>query len=526
MQKALEQQHTSNFGGIFSPLAQYPGASYTHLWSQKRYTIPIVPKKETKSIGRENIFVRTKAVSMPLHHFKSALLLVEDASASSLDKYALRDAGLEHIRSLNLGLQAVTLLNEELNTANMPSIPSLDDTTNNTAKSPSAPHIDIIFCHARCQDISARAFIELVRTHPAFNHIPIILLAKNDAEAELLQTIEKTANFIGLIKRPYTAQSLHEYIGAMSAKLQIENISENVGSAEEFFTLLQRYENAKSGEGRAEFFFQEAMRAMQEKSFNDAIKAFKKTLFHANFKGEAEVGLAAAYKAKGDAKNYRYYIHEATLTFIRANKWDKARMAFEKLIKIMPTAEDMYAQRAKYLVNAKAYAKAAETLLAAPNKQELVHHKNTSALLIEACLYSENPPFTVEQIIKAFKDPSLQPLALGLRKALEVGQKKYDRSLQKRRDARKIQEEKAKEMAQNAANKAPHIHAFSESIPGAPSLLSNVESKKITSKDKAKKQAPIAPLQEEDIESQALAAFPKLQEVASVIKVTLKLMKD
>ncbi len=532
MQKTSEQQHSSNFGGIFSPLAQYPGANYARMWSQKKYDEPVAPKKTTKNAKNaksENIFVRTKAVNMPLHNFKSALLLLEDASASSLDRYALRDAGIKHVRTLNLGLQAATLLAEELTKAQMPSIPNLNEEAEITLKNADVPAVDIIFCHARCQDISARAFIDMVRTHPAFSNIPIILLAKNDSEMELLQAVENTpqAKFIGLIKRPYTAQSLQEYIDAMFAKLQLEKTSEPMGNAEDFFALLQRYEHAKSGEGRAEFLFKEGMRSLQEKSYHAAISSFKKVLFHANFKGEAEVGLAAAYKAKGDTKNYRYFIYEATFTFIRACKWDKARMAFEKLMKIMPAAEDIYAQRAKHLVNAGNYVKAAETLLAAPNLQELVQHENTKVLLIEACLYTENPPFTVEQIVKTFTDASLRPLALSLRKALEVGQKKYDSKLQKRRDARKIQEEKVKKMAQNTTEK-PHIHAFSESIPGAPSLLSNVESKKISSQDKStsKQHGPITPLQEEDVESQALAAFPKLQEVASVIKVTLKLMKD
>ncbi len=512
---------SSHFGGIFAPLTQYPGANYGHLWAQKKYDTPFAPKKPASPINPQTIFVRTRAPmqSVPMHNFRSALLLVEVGSASNLDKQALREAGIEQIHTVSSGVQAVHILLDQL--------PHEQTITDDSLAQPhrATPCIDVLFCYARCEDMSASAFVELIRLHPTLGKLPIILLAKNQAEAELLQTME--ADFQGLIVRPYTIESLQKqiYIFGHNTVLPANNATEA-----DFMTSLLRYENAQNSDGKAEFHFQEALRQLQEKSFDTAISSFKKTLYHGQYKGEAEVGLAAAYRSKNELAAYRYYMHEATLTFIRAGKWDKAKIAFEKLVPLMPSAAQIFVHRAQHLIRAQNYELAAQTLLAAPNFADFVQLKSTTLGIAKACLYTENPPFTVEQVIKAFTDASLKPIVSSLRQSLGKAQEQYDTSMRSKREARQKQKEKALRIQKKAVpsmENTAKIHALSESLPGEPSLLNDVvkKSKKEIEKKSPENTAIIAPLQEHEADTKALAAFPKLQEMASVIKVTLKLMK-
>ncbi len=519
-QTQQRQNQATHFGGIFAPLAQYPGASYAKILSEKIEQHSFTPRP-TK---REKILVRSKTpymknMSKNILPFKSALLIVDMENNASLDRSALRDAGIKYVRVLTSGLQAAKILS---------SGPS--------SSQGEGDNIDIVFCHARFDDMSAVQWIELIRTHPALKSLPVVALVGSSVEEHFLQNLDFTA----IMARPYSPKILHDKLADID---HVQAFYRNVESPV-FDAALQRFESCNTEDGKASFYMEEGMRFVQQKEWDSAIQAFNKSMIHPTQKGDSELGIAAAWRGKQDIEKFRYYVYEAGLTFARAGQWSKARTAYSYMLKAVPKAPSPFVRIAQSYVRAGEYAKAAQALI---KGIDLSPHENVANYIAKACLYTENPPYTLQKVKQFFVDPILQDIVKALDENLQQAFEARQDTVSKGREERARLEAKAKEYNANKANatssnavKIKSVvdledeledddfgplyydedsdESILESIPGNPSLMQDDYVKKEQGK-------VLQLMNEDDMESQLFTSFPKLNEAATVIKTTLKLMK-
>ncbi len=514
MQKAQNKNHLakpSNFGGIFAPLAQYPGASYAKLLAEKiEQDTPIVPNKKApkKTFVRSSMPRTMKKINLP---FKTALLIVDTESNANLDRAALRDAGISQIRVLTSGLEAAKVL---------------------SAKTNEDQPVDIVFCHPRFEDMSAVQWIELIRSHPTLKYLPIVSLVGSPAEEKLLLAV--LDGFDDSLTRPYSPKNLQDKL------LQLSHLYEEDRRLDlpslVFDAALLRFENRKTEDGKAGFYMEDGLRFMTEKQWDNAIQSFNKAMLHVEYKGDAELGLAAAWRGKQNVEKFHYYLYEASLTFTRANKWTKARSAYKHVLRSMPKAPSPFVRTMQNLIRAEKYTEAAETLIAG---LDLSKHENIANHIAKACLYTENPPYTLQKVKQYFTDQALKEIVKSLDVHLHQAFVTHQDSVNKAREAKAKLEQKAREQLKAAALVKPVIedlidhdlddykiadeYAEDESIlddiPGKPSLMQD---------DYIKQQdrEGVVPLMNaNDLESQMFSSFPRLNEAATVIKTTWKLMK-
>ncbi len=351
--------------------------------------------------------------------------------------------------------------------------------------------------------------------------------------------------------------------------LEANSITQGAESTEEFESTIKRLEGYQHQSGKGEQYFHEGLKFLKEKAWDKAIVALNKALYNKEMKGEAEYGLAAAWQGKKNIEKQSYYLNEACLSLVRSQKWARARLAYTQLLKVMPNALNPFVRTAESLVRAQKFRDAGATLvlgLGLGNTEDVVER------MARACFYTENPPFTLSQIQKAFTAQDLQSIVQALPQALQAFSEKHEKSLQKRRDEQALLRQKAREM--KPASYAPRAFGGSvqnhegqkQSVLGADFLdlaplgggntsfgeahdeeFTFIHDPKLAKKQKAarnkssesffsrknKKDADatknpqntvLTPLQEDDLAVQMFS--PGLNELATVIKTTWKLMNQ
>ncbi len=538
-----------HMGGMFSPLAQYPGAGYSEVFSSGRTQEALLKEKPKPLQKEDKTFVRTKMPmeNMQAHSFTSALLLVEVEGNARMDKSALREVGIAKVQVLTSGILAGRFLEHK-------------------SKSQESDNIDIIFCHARLEDMSALQFAELVKLNPSFKNIPVVAIVGNAEEGNLFQSIANA--FTAIITRPYSINELQKALVETREKLRTSFYapkSEQVKTEEKFDAVLKRLEGYQGQGVKATMHFNEGLRFLKEKSWDLAIVSLSKVLYNLELKGEAEYGLAVAWQGKNNMDKYAYFMNEACLSLVRTQKWARARHAYTKLLHVMPTALNPFLVTAEGLIRAQQFRDAGATLLLGIN---LSKPQDVLDRIAKACFYTENISYTLSQIQKNFTASELQPLVQALPQKLEDMGKQHAALIEKKRNERLLLRRKAQLLQSKAdpfslspfapttQNKeeasSPIDLGQPEEVSGKDSFpfFDDEESEHIKSKPSQKKfglfssgkkskkrsdkitqestsgekNKSITPLQEEDFEVQFLSKG--LNEIATVIKTTWRLMKD
>ncbi len=425
--------HNKPLGGLFSPLAQYPGAGYAEVFATARSEPPIAEHKPAQVAHKTIVRTKNTMAHVPDHFFTSALLLVDDEGNARMDKNTLREAGIGKIQVLTSGLLAARFLSHY-------------------AKEIDAKHIDIIVCHPHLGDMSALQWIELMRLHPVLKHLPVLGIAGSEDTAKLLRAFG--GGFTEILVRPYSQDDLRRILYKMqeitlAAQSQRQSQSE-YGQREQaekdnaiFAKGLKRLESFQSEGGRAESFVQDGLQWLKIQEWDKAITTLNKALYSQEMRGEAEYGLAVAWQGKKNVEKYCYYLSEACVSLVRSQKWAKARMAYTQLLKVMPKAANPFVIVAEALVRAQKYREAEGTLvLGLP----LGNAQDTTERLARACYYSDDPSFALEKIQKSFTAPLLHPIVQALSEALKKVGEEHEQRLQKRREERAALREKSRSL--------------------------------------------------------------------------------
>ena len=338
------------------------------------------------------------AASSPLP-FRTALLLVDAESNAAVDRRALREAGLTQVRILTSGIQAARLL---------------------AGRDPDEPRYrpDVILCHKKLADMEGQQLVELVRLHPRLLALPILMVVSSKDEHALLDALGVGGS--GVLARPYSqaalAKVLQQLAHETSAYLHSAEAELDTGA---FDDALRHFDQTLAEAGNPDRAFRTGMQALHDRDWDSAITAFQKAMRQMALKGESELGLAAAWRGKGDMRKYCYYLNEAGHTFARAMQWHKARVVYTRLLRTAPTAPSPFLAVAENLIRSEKFDEAAEALAAG---YDLGCLKDMPDRLARACLFNDDPDDSVDQMLLSLRTTPLaaevDTLGCGVREAL------------------------------------------------------------------------------------------------------------
>lgn len=501
----------SLFGGAFGPLAQYPGSGYGYATWKKSFTPPAPPVRTPDTGAEQSRNPTTHCMSTPTPplDFDIALLLVETEANAAVDRRVLRDAGIAQIRILTSGVAAARQLAA-------------------LADDPSGQMPDVVLCHKILEDMTGTEFVTLARMHPRLATLPVLIIAGNDSEAEKLRAL--SSGFSGMLTRPYSEQDLRvelrdaAYAATASASLRAAHRDKVSG---DFNKALERYENLREMAGTPEAAFAEGMQNLHKQEWDKAIRAFQKALRRAGLKGEAELGMATAWKGKGDIRRYRHYLAAAGHTFARASQWHRARTVYARLLREDPTASSPFLAAADRLIREERYDEAAQALAAgydiSPDNDEIPER------LAQACLFTNNPEYAAERIKTSLGNTCIAPLASGVSENIRKAINDQERRIQERRRAMERIQIAA---AATAAASPAEVPRLAPGVVMSATEESREKPRKGSFSHEKKSDGPplkgavptVDPMfNEEDAESRLFSWFPGLNEALTVAKTTWKL---
>ncbi len=484
----------------------------------------------------------------PPLNLPGVLLLCESEPLGALDKRAIREAGAAEVRVMTSGVAAARML---------------------AGLAPAKPGFspEIIVCTQKLADMDGEQFCAILRLHPRLLAMPILLVLPNDSEAEQLKTLGSGAS--ALLGRPYSVPVLQEKLAALAAerpRLEQLRLAAQHADTSAFDAALATYGILLRPERQPEDYFRVGMRCLEENRWNHAISAFQRALRSAQIKGEAELGMAAAWKGKGDMPRFRAWLARAAETFVRARRWHRARTAYVRLLQDDPSAKSPFIAEAHRLIREKAYEEAAEALA-----QSLEVTPRAQDKFARICLTAQSPEAMLAALEaglgKTMGDAAGDALSRDIRESLNAFAR--EREERQRQVAAERQWQLSRTMAaQRTASEASAPDETAEDAAGVPLPTdadvgaSNMRGSRPQERSPAEDgavvpPAPVAaerglpgggaslpgtgeseaapppapaqpalqPLTEAEATSGLFARRPKINELFSVIKLTWKLMR-
>lgn len=550
-------RQSRSFGGVFGPLAQYPGSSYANLLrtaeQPEMHSVTGLLPVQASVFSQKTPGILRMSATPDTHPYTSALLLVDAESNAAVDRRALREVGITQIRVMTSGLLTARLLAGYLN-------------------GEETYHPDVLLCHQKLADMQGTHLALLLRKHPRLLGLPILAVVGNVNEAERLKAL--STGFSGLLVRPYSHERLNQTLHSLSMgnEEQRVHMGRQLLDTESFDAALRQYELSLGVAGSPEQSFNAGLQHLHSRRWDEAIQAFQRALHQLSLKGEAELGLAAAWRGKGDLKKYCYYLNEAGHTFARATLWHKAKVAYARLLMLDPDATNPFLATAESLVRAARFEEAAEALAQGYDRLP----EEVPQRLAQACIFTENPEFSAHKVQRALGATALAYCAEELGARIHEALAEQARVAQARREemAQWQGERQREEAASLAASATPSsiapftaVESFDErgagielaEAPTRPARLTmenegegdngatlNVNNQESgqhgeQTQGRTKNHAgqlrgnavrttppllePLAPMSEEDAESRLFSSFPGLNEALTVAKVTWKLLR-
>ena len=443
------------------------------------------------------------------------LLLSENESLATLDKRALRDAGVTRVQVMTSGIRAARMLADSAHP--LKTLP------------------DVVICGQKLGDMAGEQFCAILRLHPLFLGLPVLLILPNDNELAQLTTLGCGAS--ALLSRPYSVTELREKLLSLvtnkPAMTQLQTAT-RMADTKDFDRALDTYGLLLKPTRCPEDYFRVGMQCLQQNNWNSAINAFQRALSSQLVKGEAELGIACAWKGKGDQQRFRAWLARAADTFVQARCWHRARAAYVRLLKEDPSAKNPFLARARRLILQGLYDEAADALA---QGYEVTPREQLCDHVAQTCLKADEPARMLE-LLEASLGQALgtEQSGLGdaLRESLDAVTRKHEQHLKRESErrrqemSRKLTEKKLAEKATAAALEAegrkssvPAVSAFGvdETAP-VPAMAA---ADRLPASET--QEAFLPPLSVNDATSDLFSGVPKLNEMLSVMKCTWKLSR-
>lgn len=298
------------------------------------------------------------------------LLLSESDSLASLDRRALREAGASRVDSMTSGIDAARML-AALDPVQATLLP------------------DVVVCSQKLADMDGEQFCAILRLHPLLLDLPVLLILPNDSEVEQLKTLGCGAS--ALLARPYSINVLKAHLDSLTTSrpsLQQLQDAQRYTDTSSFDQALATYGILLKPVRQPEDYFRVGMQCLQQRQWNNAINAFQRALRGALIQGHAELGMAVAWKGKGDMAQYRHYLGLAATTFVRARHWHQARTVYVGLLREDPDARSPFLSEAFQMMRQGQYDEAAEVL---SQGHDVTPRRQLTERIAQTCLSTDEP---------------------------------------------------------------------------------------------------------------------------------------
>ncbi|MBQ7607158.1 MAG: response regulator [Desulfovibrionaceae bacterium] len=265
------------------------------------------------------------------------VLINENQSINTNDRKVIRDAGVEHIAAMTSGYETAKKL----------------------AKKPDY-HV-ILIVGERLADMTGEQFCDIIRLHPKLSALPILLLVSQESTKLEMQTLGTRASAI--LVRPFSVDSMRKALTDLAGKTKTIPPNSLTASETNFHACLDNLETLlRPSRHGPDDLYKVGMKCLQQKKWDNAIRAFKEALASPTLKGEAELGLAAAFTGKKSPRESAFWLAQAAETMVGAGRWNIARAIFSRIAMTNPRARNPFFLLARRQINQKEYALAAKTL--------------------------------------------------------------------------------------------------------------------------------------------------------------------
>ena len=461
---------------------------------------------------------------MPVHPCNQQLLLLEDSESSlSLDKRIIKEAGFNNITVMTSGLEACKKLA-------------------GLAESQIIP--DIVVCNCRLEDIDGEQFCAIIRQHPRLLGLPILLIMPNESEAVQLKALGCGAS--ALLGRPFSVQTLRDILNRLlvdNNKLEALRKGANLADTANFDSALASYGILLRNSRSPEDYFKAGMRLLEENRYNIAIDMFQRALQAIKIKGEAELGIAVAYKGKGDNQRYHAWLMRSAETFVRAKRWHDARTTFGKILQEKTTHRNPFVIEANRLIREGDYKTAAKTLA---EGNPLVPSLKKAKLYANLCVGASDSRAMFHALQEEL---SHQGNSGGL--VSEIRQSIIKLGNERKEKLRKASKERQTSLIKKIENEKGNMPDFGRPSPDIISLtpsdlrglpippvlagekkaqedeygVKESEISDLSGKENNAAKNALEPLGEEDATSDLFTGTPKINEFFSIIKYTWKMAR-
>lgn len=317
--------------------------------------------------------------------FRNALIVSRSEAHLRTDRSCLRSQGVLSPRSFDSGVGAARYLLRAAGRENGADVHSDD-------RGEALP--EAIFCDDVLEDMRGVEFIRLLRSHPRLRGVPVILLSVNSTRDAVLEAAG--AGCAGYLIRPYSLDALAGQIRRAKALTGFlrheENLVRTGGKAvseEAFDAALARFAAVVDRPDSAEECFHQGIHLLRLERFNEALTAFHKAVKLNRLYGEAYMGMAEAWKGKGNMVNYRRSLTKAAEVFALQDRFDKAREVFASLQRLDSKARNPFVILAEHRLRNSDIPGAAEALSRAASIS-----RDLEALfpqIARACHFTEHP---------------------------------------------------------------------------------------------------------------------------------------
>lgn len=333
------------------------------------------------------------------HGFASALILAPREELAAVDRTALRLAGTRNVTVMTSGVSAARRLARMRGMHGMrrPLAPTFaqDD--------PTRPAVDVVICHEQLADMTALDFLRLVRTHPRLLDLPVLVVSSAATREAVLAAIGSGCS--GFLGRPYTVATLDGQLRrarrALTTGVALA-VADGIRllSDEEFDLALEHFSSAAAdADNEAEIHFLEGTAHLLREQWDAAITAFNHTLRCNALHADACLGLADAWRGKGDMDKSHAFRRRAGEIYARARQWRRAQKVFADLLAEAPagTPNPLLAEAARLLREGR-IDDAAAALLAG---RELTPGAPLHEHVARACQFTDAPERTAAAMCRA-----------------------------------------------------------------------------------------------------------------------------
>ncbi len=351
--------------------------------------------------------------------FASVLVLAGLDGVASIDRSALHGMGVRHVRIMSSGKEAAHLLARQARGEH--------------SDRNDAPPVDLVICDSTLSDMRGIQFVRILRTHPRLATMPVIVASAGASRKEVIAAV--SAGCSGFLLRPYTTDAFAEQLELAARALpQAGNrlMAHAAQAAQamdtrDFETALRSFQGVVSAaKPKAEQLYDEGMHRLEDGDFSGAITAFNRAVRLNVLYAEAYVGLARAWRAKGEPKQAQKYLRLAGEAYSRLQRFAEARGVFQQLARERPNMGNPLTGMGTTLLQQGDYTGAAKAFA---EGSRLSPDTDINTHIARACHFTDKPVATAKHLCLAMERLGEQALAERVYKRLLEEPKKPDASL-------------------------------------------------------------------------------------------------